>query len=130
MVRIRRVFVANLLRKKLARFYVNTGTNPPTTTWVHPLGVPPTPPPPPNPYGPPSGPPPPGPGNPGYGYNNPQGQYQGYGSPGYQQSPPQQYYGNSPPPQQGYGPGPGYGGYREEESRGLSNVTWMFDCLQ
>ncbi|KAF9076665.1 hypothetical protein BDP27DRAFT_1313706 [Rhodocollybia butyracea] len=99
-----------------AWFYVNTVANPPVTTWTHPLGPPPTSPPP-NPYGPPPGPPP---RNSEYGYNNPQGQYSGYGGPGYQPSPPPQpYYGNSPPPQ-GYGSG-GYGGYREEENRGLFN---------
>ncbi|GAW03791.1 Got1 domain protein [Lentinula edodes] len=72
-----------------AWFYVNTDVDPPVTTWTHPLGAPPTSPAP-NSYGPPPGPPPPGPGSPGYGYNSqPQGQY------------------------------PGYGGYREEESRGF-----------
>ncbi|KAJ3721140.1 hypothetical protein EV361DRAFT_883937 [Lentinula raphanica] len=110
-------------------FYVNTGVNPPVTTWTHPLGAPPTSPPP-SSYGPPAGPPPPGPGGPGYGYDQRQGQYQpGYNS-GYQPSPPpQQYYGGSPQPPYGQSPGyggpgyggPGYGGYREEENRGFFN---------
>ncbi|KAF5390470.1 hypothetical protein D9757_005317 [Collybiopsis confluens] len=105
-----------------AWFYVNTGTNPPVTTWAHPLGAPPSPPPPLPNYGAPSGPPPPGPGSPGYGYNNSPGQYSGYGGPGYQQSPPPQQYYGSAPPQPGYSPGPGPGyGYREEESRGFFN---------
>ncbi|KAF7313361.1 WW domain-containing protein [Mycena chlorophos] len=103
-----------------AWFYVNTLTQPPVTTWTHPLGAPPSPGPPQGGYAPPPG----GPENRGPGGYYPQqqgypGQYGGgspyppqggYGGPGYQQS---------PPPGQ-YAPyNQGYQGAPPQEGRGL-----------
>ncbi|KAJ6543946.1 hypothetical protein B0H19DRAFT_291779 [Mycena capillaripes] len=111
-----------------AWFYVNTLVQPPVTTWVHPLGAPPTPavaysPPP----GPPAGPPPdnrgyfpPQQGSPYPGAGSPYPQQQGGYSPGYQQPPPGQYspY-NQPPPQQ-------YGGPPPQDQGGKGLLSGMF----
>lgn len=95
---------------------MNTVATPPQTTWVHPLGPAPPQNAPASQFAPPAGPPPPNNANrdyppaSGYGYNNPQGQYSGYGGApgGYAPG-----YGGSPPPPQGYvPPQPAYGGYQ------------------
>lgn len=120
---------------------MNTLVQPPVTTWVHPLGAPPSPA---AAYSPPPGPP----DNRGYGFpqqggspypqpanpyppggGSPYPQQGGY-SPGYQQPPPGQYspY-NQPPPQQQYqGPPPQAPGGKGAFIHRVWRVAWTDSC--